>query len=55
MGHLNLLKNAKGFCDKLIVGVTVDELVKYKGNEKLLHCDVKVKGVKVEYPYLICE
>lgn len=30
-------------------------LIKYKGNEKLLHKDVKVKGIKLEYPYLICE
>ena len=30
-------------------------LIKYKGNEDLLHQDVTVKGVKVEYPYLICE
>ena len=36
MGHLNLLKNAKGMCDKLIVGVTVDELVKYKGKEAFI-------------------
>ena len=27
IGHLTLFKNAKGLCDKLIVGVTVDELV----------------------------
>ena len=31
IGHLNLLKNAKGMCDKLVVGVTVDELMHYKG------------------------
>jgi len=36
MGHLNLLKNAKGMCDKLVVGVTVDELVKYKGKEAFI-------------------
>lgn len=31
IGHLNLLKNAKGMCDKLVVGVIVDDLVQYKG------------------------
>ena len=36
IGHLNLLKNAKGMCDKLIVGVTVDELVAYKGKKALI-------------------
>ena len=36
IGHLNLLKNAKGICDKLIVGVTVDELVCYKGKKALI-------------------
>lgn len=36
IGHLNLLKNAKSLCDKLIVGVTVDELVLYKGKRAVI-------------------
>lgn len=36
IGHLNLLKNAKAMCDKLVVGVTVDELVEYKGKRSMI-------------------
>ena len=36
IGHLTLLKNAKALCDKLIVGVTVDELVLYKGKHAMI-------------------
>lgn len=36
IGHLNLLRNAKAMCDKLIVGVTVDELVAYKGKYSIV-------------------
>lgn len=36
IGHLNLLKNAKGLCDKLIVGVSTDELVAEYKNKKTI-------------------
>lgn len=36
IGHLNLLKNAKGMCDKLIVGVTTDDLVRYKRKDPMI-------------------
>ena len=34
IGHLNILKNAKSMCDKLIVGVTTDELLLSYKNKK---------------------
>lgn len=36
IGHLNLLRNAKGLCDKLVVGVSVDELVAYKHKKSVI-------------------
>ena len=46
IGHLNLLKNAKGMCDKLIVGVTVDELVSYKGKKSLIPFEDRIEIVR---------
>ena len=46
IGHLNLLKNAKGMCDKLIVGVTVDELVAYKGKKALIPFEDRIELVR---------
>ncbi len=46
IGHLNLLKNAKGMCDKLIVGVTVDELVSYKGKQAMIPFEDRIELVR---------
>lgn len=46
IGHLNLLKNAKGMCDKLIVGVTVDELVAYKGKKSMIPFEERIEIVR---------
>lgn len=46
IGHLNLLKNAKGMCDKLIVGVTVDELVDYKGKKAMIPFEDRIEIVR---------
>lgn len=46
VGHLNLFKNAKGMCDKLIVGVTVDELVQYKGKNAMIPFEDRIELVR---------
>jgi len=47
IGHLNILKQAKSLCDKLIVGVTTDEFVaKYKGQKPAIPYHERVEIVK---------
>lgn len=46
VGHLNLFKNAKGICDKLVVGVTVDELVQYKGKKAMIPFEDRIELVR---------
>lgn len=46
IGHLNLLKSARGMCDKLIVGVTVDELVSYKGKKAMIPFEDRIEIVR---------
>ena len=46
IGHLNLLKNAKGMCDKLIVGVTTDDLSLYKGKKPLIPFEDRLEIVR---------
>lgn len=46
IGHLNLLKNAKGLCDNLIVGVTSDELVAYKNKRAVISHQERMEIVR---------
>lgn len=46
IGHLNLLKNAKGMCDKLIVGVSTDDLVSYKNKKSVIGFDERLEIVR---------
>lgn len=46
IGHLNLLKNAKGLCDKLIVGVSTDEIVQYKNKTPVIPFEDRIEIVR---------
>lgn len=46
IGHLNILKNCKSMCDKLIVGVTVDELVKYKFKKAVIPFSERIEIIR---------
>lgn len=46
IGHLNLLRNARGMCDKLIVGVTSDELVSYKNKKAVIPHNERMEIVR---------
>lgn len=46
VGHLNLLRNARGMCDKLIVGVTTDELVSYKNKKSIIPHNERMEIVR---------
>tara|TARA_Y100000816_G_scaffold105946_1_gene73808 strand:- start:570 stop:986 length:417 start_codon:yes stop_codon:yes gene_type:complete len=46
IGHLNMLRNAKSMCDKLIVGVTTDELVRYKFKKSVIPFSERIEIVR---------
>ncbi len=46
VGHLNMLRNAKAMCDKLIVGVTIDELVAYKHKRAVIPFEERLEIVR---------
>ncbi|QVV68735.1 adenylyltransferase/cytidyltransferase family protein [Synechococcus sp. LA31] len=46
VGHVNLLRNAKMLCDRLIVAVSTNELVKYKNKQPVIDFNDRVEVVK---------
>ena len=46
IGHLNILKKARSLCDRLIVGVTIDELVGYKGAKSITPFEERIELVQ---------
>jgi len=46
IGHLNLLDNSKSMCDKLIVGVTIDELARQKVRHAVIPYEERLEIVR---------
>ena len=46
VGHVNILRNAKSMCDRLIVGVTVDDLVAYKNKRAVIPFEERIEIVR---------
>lgn len=46
IGHVNLLRNAKSMCDRLIVGVTIDDLVAYKNKRSVIPFEERIEVVR---------
>ena len=55
VGHLNLLRNAKVMCDKLIVGITTDEMMmSYKNKNAIIPFEERCEIVAaIEYVDLV--
>lgn len=47
IGHLNVLENAKKYCDELVVGVSTDRLVReYKGHDAIIPFEERIRIVE---------
>ena len=45
VGHVRLLKNSKSLCDRLIVGVSSNELVRYKNKQPVIDFSERIEIV----------
>jgi glycerol-3-phosphate cytidylyltransferase len=46
IGHVNLLRNASSLCDRLVVGVSTDELVSYKFKKAVIPFSERIEIVR---------
>jgi len=46
IGHLKILKRASSICNKLIVGVTTDDLVSYKSKTSVIRFEDRIKIIR---------
>jgi choline-phosphate cytidylyltransferase/glycerol-3-phosphate cytidylyltransferase len=46
IGHVNILRNAKSMCDRLIDGVTTDNLVSYKNKKSVIPFEERIEIVR---------
>ena len=46
IGHLNILKKAKEMCEYLIVGVSSDELVRYKHKKPVIPFEERIEIIR---------
>ena len=46
IGHLILLRNAKAMCDKLVVGISTDDLVSYKFKKAVIPFSERMEIVR---------
>lgn len=46
VGHLNILKQAKEYCNYLVVGVTTDDLVSYKNTKAFISFEERIQIIE---------
>lgn len=46
VGHLNILQRVKSLCDRLTVGVTVDELLGYKNTKAIVPFEERIEIIR---------